>query len=1356
MKATKSTVKRTDEEEVLKILSEQAPVGVCIMQDGKFCYVNSNFPLAIGYTADELMGKDPLELIVPEDREMVKENEIKMLKGKLIPPYQFRVIHKDGSIRWVMEVVKSVQYHGRWAVLGNYMEVTERQQMEEAVKQNEERYRELANSITDVFFAMDEHLRYTYWNKSSEILTGIRVEDAIGKSLREIFPDTPGIRKAEKVYHEVLRTQQSQTFVSGVNFGGKHYIFEISAYPSRGGISVFVKDITERKQIENKLKESEQKYRLLFETSLDCIARIDRDGRFLDANPAAARSLGVPLEELIGKTFFEVMPQEVAQRRLGNVRKVLDEWQPQIFEDERGGRYFHHIDIPIKISEQKEAVQVITRDITERKQAEMKLRQSEENYKNLFNNSVVGMYVMDAETFKIVVGNRAAREMAGFSSAEEGIGTNPFDFVVPEDREKVLEMAINEFLQDSRQAHEIQVMDKNGRRGWHSISIARIVYEGRPASLVSFTNITERKQAEKALELQRSYFQQLFDNSPDAIIRVDIDDRVIQANKAFETLFGYPAEEIKGRTIKELIIPEGYKEEASASARTLLGEEVYRKELVRRCKDGRLIDVDAVSYPVRLDGKLVGAYVIYSDITERKQAEEAVRRSEEKYRTILEEMEDSYFEVDLAGNITFANNSVCRDLGYSREELMGMSYKSHTAEGDIESVFRVFNEVYRTGVPNKGFPWKTIRKDGSHGFAETSVSLLRNDKGEIIGFRGVGRDVTERKQAEEKLRQSEENYKTLFDSAVVGMYVLDAETFKVVMGNRAAAEMAGFSSPGEGIGINPFDFVVPEDRAQFFEAAVKEFEQDLRRTHEVRVIGKDGGIGWISISGARITHEGRPASLVSITNITERKQAEDKLRQSQENYRALFDSSVIGALVVDAETMKVVMANGATMKMFGFSSSEEGVNPLHFVPPEDRQKNLERIVVEVFEKDSRKSIDISAVTKDGKKIWVSVTGARIMHKGKLAGLFSFTDITERKQGEEALRQSEENYRALFDSSVIGTVVLDAESMKIAMVNQAAVKMFGFNSAEEALGLDPFSFILPEDRERYLEITQKGVFEQNSHQTYEIKAMTKDGRGIWINTTATMITHKGKLAALISFADITEQKKQTELLMMTDRLASLGELASGAAHEINNPLTSIIGFSQLLLEKQVPDDIREDLKLINNEAQRAASVTKNLLTFARRHAPTKQRNQINNIIEDVLKLRTYEHKANGIEVKRQLAPDLPEIMVDYFQMQQVFMNIVINAEYFMTVAHNKGTLTITTKKQNDTVMISFADDGPGIPSENLRRIFDPFFTTKETGKGTGLGLSICHGIVTEHGGQIYAKSQLSKGTTIFVELPISGS
>jgi signal transduction histidine kinase len=192
-----------------------------------------------------------------------------------------------------------------------------------------------------------------------------------------------------------------------------------------------------------------------------------------------------------------------------------------------------------------------------------------------------------------------------------------------------------------------------------------------------------------------------------------------------------------------------------------------------------------------------------------------------------------------------------------------------------------------------------------------------------------------------------------------------------------------------------------------------------------------------------------------------------------------------------------------------------------------------------------------------------------------------------------------------------------------------------------------------------------------------------------------------------------------------------------------------------MDGDVPDDIKEDLGTIYSEAQRAASIVKNLLTFARKHPPVKQLSQVNTIIEDVLRLRAYQQKVNNIEVDKQLAANLPEIMVDYFQMQQVFLNIIVNAESAMLEAHGKGKLVITTERVNGITKVTFTDDGHGIARENLGRIFAPFFTTKEAGKGTGLGLSICHGIVTEHGGRIYAKSQIGKGATFVVELPVKG-
>jgi signal transduction histidine kinase len=179
-----------------------------------------------------------------------------------------------------------------------------------------------------------------------------------------------------------------------------------------------------------------------------------------------------------------------------------------------------------------------------------------------------------------------------------------------------------------------------------------------------------------------------------------------------------------------------------------------------------------------------------------------------------------------------------------------------------------------------------------------------------------------------------------------------------------------------------------------------------------------------------------------------------------------------------------------------------------------------------------------------------------------------------------------------------------------------------------------------------------------------------------------------------------------------------------------------------------------VEAITREAKRAVGVVKNLLTFARKHTPVRQLAQINNIIEDVLQLRAYEHKVNNVQIDTRFASELPEIMVDYFQMQQVFLNIILNAEYAMIEAHKQGALTITTERFNSNIKVTFTDDGPGINQKDLARLFDPFFTTKVVGKGTGLGLSICYGIVTGHSGKIYAQSEMGSGATFVVELPIS--
>ena len=247
--------------------------------------------------------------------------------------------------------------------------------------------------------------------------------------------------------------------------------------------------------------------------------------------------------------------------------------------------------------------------------------------------------------------------------------------------------------------------------------------------------------------------------------------------------------------------------------------------------------------------------------------------------------------------------------------------------------------------------------------------------------------------------------------------------------------------------------------------------------------------------------------------------------------------------------------------------------------------------------------------------------------------------------------------------------------------------------------------------------------------------------------------------LFLIRDVTKEREKQDRISQSHRQALVGEMFGGMAHELNNPLTSIIGLSQLLLEEDLTPDMAEDLRTISSEAQRAGGIVKNLLSFARKHAPVKAPVQMNRVIEDVLKLRAYEHSINNIKVECQLDPELPEVMADYFQMQQVFLNLILNAEQSMLEAlswrasYQGGKLKITTEKLDGKIKLSFADDGPGIPEANLVRIFDPFFTTKEVGKGTGLGLSICYGIVAAHNGRIYAQSELGRGATFIVELPV---
>lgn len=263
-----------------------------------------------------------------------------------------------------------------------------------------------------------------------------------------------------------------------------------------------------------------------------------------------------------------------------------------------------------------------------------------------------------------------------------------------------------------------------------------------------------------------------------------------------------------------------------------------------------------------------------------------------------------------------------------------------------------------------------------------------------------------------------------------------------------------------------------------------------------------------------------------------------------------------------------------------------------------------------------------------------------------------------------------------------------------------------------------------------------------------REITREQRTLYFDVAADVSKAIERLGAQRSQTRLVQER-----LLQSEKMSSVGQLVSGVAHELNNPLTGIMGFAQLLLMRELDETARKHVETVYSEAERASKIVNNLLTFARRRKAQKELADLNALIERVVELRNYDLRVRNIDIDLELDPQLPPTMVDTNQIQQVFLNLVLNAEQAMKEETGEGSLRIRTGAGNESVQVSFRDTGPGMSAETLRRIFDPFFTTKDAGAGTGLGLTISYGIIEEHGGRIWAESELGAGTAFFIELPI---
>ncbi|HVH11160.1 MAG TPA: PAS domain S-box protein [Gemmatimonadales bacterium] len=470
----------------------------------------------------------------------------------------------------------------------------------------------------------------------------------------------------------------------------------------------------------------------------------------------------------------------------------------------------------------------------------------------------------------------------------------------------------------------------------------------------------------------------------------------------------------------------------------------------------------------------------------------------------------------------------------------------------------------------------------------------------------------------------------------------------------------------------------------------------------------------------------------------------DSQRVAAEIVAALADAVVLTGL-----DRRVITANPGAAQLFGRPLEDLPGTPIDDLVAQSERAHVAERERRAFAGEEQR-YETKVMRDDGEERIVAVSTTPLVVEGTLVGaVATLRDITEQKRAQETLARSEARYRNLFESASDAIITFDANG-RFTTFNHAAEIISGYRR-EELMG-QWFAPMLPDDElPKGLGHFQKALSGETG--LFETSFYRKDGEVRTIQVTYSTPQRDEEVLCVIR--DVTDQKMLQEQLIQSEKMSAIGQLVSGVAHELNNPLAGISAFAQLLLsEKRFPPDQRTAAEMIYAEARRASRIVQNLLTFARQHKPERTPTQVNQVIDDTLELRGYELRVRGIDVQRDYDDQVPETMADAHQLQQVFLNLITNAEQAMERSErDKQRLIVHTRCTGGVIRMEVEDTGPGIPLNLLERIFNPFFTTKPTGSGTGLGLSISLGIVREHEGRIWAENTAQGGARFVIELPI---
>jgi PAS domain S-box-containing protein len=980
-------------------------------------------------------------------------------------------------------------------------------------------------------------------------------------------------------------------------------------------------------------------------------------------------------------------------------------------------------------------------EIAERERIEQVLRRSEEHFRSLIENASDVITIIDSNG-TILYESPSVERVLGLKP-QTLIGANALSLTHPDDRKSSVALLTAAIAEDAP-AGPFELRFEHADGSWRTLEVVGQVVRdesGAVEVIINSRDITDRKRAAEKLQESETLFRSLAE-TVSAAIYIYRGSKFIYVNPAAETITGYTHDELMEMQVWAILHPDFLRETKERAALREKGDDVpTHSETKILTKSGEARWLDLTPSLIRFQGQQAVLATAF-DITERKGWEETLRESEEKYRTILENIQEGYYEVDLTGNLTFFNDSLCRIVGSPRERLEGLNNREYTDPGTARKLYAAFNQVYRSGEPLEEYQYEIVTRDGVQKFVETSILLRRDQTGQISGFRGTLRDITERKRSEEALKASEAELRALFEAITDVIIVFDAEGRyrKIVPTNSASL----YKPPDDLIGKTQHE-LFPKDKADFLVDCIRRALQEGRAQRVEYSLPLGETEVWFDGTVSPLSED----SVIWIArDITARKQAEKEVAMLAHAVRSIHESVVI----TDSED-KLLFVNDGFLKTYGYDRDEVlGNNVLQLVRP--AKDSFSSNGSDSHQKiPSRWEGDLINRRKDGAEFPIHLSASPILDEAgrTIAYAAVIQDISERKRIEQEVTMLAHAIRTINESVVVTDLF-----GRIIFANEGAAKVFGYECAE-LLGqnvsiFDPQTQIATH-ADDVVASANTGIWEG------EFLSRRKDGTEFPLHLSSSTINDEfGRPIALVGISqDVTDRRRRMEELEHAKEAAeaanrSKSEFLANMSHEIRTPMNGIIGMTELALDTELTGEQREFLNMVKVSADSLLGVINDVLDFSKIEAGKLELDpaefNLVDAVDEVMKALAVRADQKGLELAYYLRPGVPERVVgDVGRLRQILLNLVGNAIKF--TQHGEVIVRVEAETQtNEEVVLHFGvrDTGIGVPPEKQTVIFESFTqadgsTTRKYG-GTGLGLSISSQLVQMMGGEIWVESPVT--------------